>query len=63
MKNLPKALSKNLLYLPIINVNSKVFRTLEILDHPFELKIMLNTTDVLFTKVIVCVMKTMLLSP
>ena len=38
MKNLPKALSKSLLYLPIINVNSKVFRTLEILDHPFDIK-------------------------
>ena len=47
----------------IINVNSALSGTLEILDHSFKLKIMLNNTTALFTKVIVCVVKTMSLSP
>ena len=51
MKNLQKALSKSLIYLEIINVNSKLFETQEILDHSFTLEIMLNTTAALFTQV------------
>ena len=46
-----------------MNVNSTLFRTLEILDHSFKLKIMLNTTASLFTKVFVCVVKTTLVNP
>ena len=63
MKNLQKSLSKGLLYLQILNVNSTMFGTLEILDHPFKLKIMLNTTAALFTKVIGCVVKPILVDP
>ena len=58
-KSLQKALSKSSLYLLIINVNSALFGTPETLDHSFKLKIKLNTTAALFTKVIVRVVKTM----
>ena len=47
LKNLQKALSKSSLYLQIINLNLTLFGTLEILDHSFKLKIMLNTTAAL----------------
>ena len=61
MKNLLKPLSKtkSSLYLQILNINSTLFGTLETVDHSFKLKIMWNTTAVLFTKVIVRVVETM----
>ena len=43
-KNLQKFLSKDLLYLQVINVNSVLFGSLETLDPSFKLKIKLNTT-------------------
>ena len=63
IKNLQKVLSKGLLFLQILNVNSTMFGTLEVLDHPFKLKIMLNTTAALFTKIIGRVVKPMLVNP
>ena len=63
MKNLQKALSQGSLYLQIINVNSTLFGKLEILDHTFKLKIMLNITAALLTKVIVRVVKVMSMNP
>ena len=51
------------LYLPIINVNSALFGTLERLDHSFKLKIVLNTTAAWFMTVTVRVVKTMLVNP
>ena len=61
MKNLLKPLSKtkSSLYLQTLNINSTLFGTLETVDHSFKLKIMWNTTAVLFTKVIVRVVETM----
>ena len=58
MKSLPVAVSESSLYLQIINVNSTLFGKLEILDHCFKLKTMLNTTAVLFTKVVALLVKT-----
>ena len=52
-----------MLFLQILNVNSTMFGTLEVLDHPFKLKIMLNTTAALFTKIIGRVVKPMLVNP
>ena len=52
------AVSESSLYLQIINVNSTLFGKLEILDHCFKLKTMLNTTAVLFTKVVALLVKT-----
>ena len=63
IKNLQKALSKSFLYLQKLNVNPTLFGTLQILDHPFKLKIMLSTTAALFMKVIFRVMKTKLMNP
>ena len=63
MKNLQNALSQGSLYLQIINVNSTLFGKLEILDHTFKLKIMLNITAALLTKVIVRMVKIMLVNP
>ena len=63
MKNLQKALSQGSLYLQIINVNSTLFGKLEILDHTFKLKIMLNITAALLTKVIVRMVKIMSVNP
>ena len=53
-----KTFSKSSLYLQIRNVNSTLLGTLETLDHSSRLKIILNTTAALFTKVIVRVVKT-----
>ena len=63
MKNLQNALSQGSLYLQIINVNSTLFGKLEILDHTFKLKIMLNITAALLTKVIVRMVKIMSVNP
>ena len=63
MKNLQKALSQGSLYLQIINVNSTLFGKLEILDHTFKLKIILNITAALLTKVVVRVVKIMSVNP
>ena len=52
------AVSESSLYLQIINVNSTLFGKLEILDHYFKLKTMLNTTAILFTKVFALLVKT-----
>ena len=62
-KNLQKALSKSFLCSQIINVHSTLFRTLETLDHSFNLKIMLNTIAAWLMKVIVRVVKTMWMNP
>ena len=62
MKNLLKALSKSLIHLQIININSTLFGTQEILDHSFKLS-NVNTTTALFTKVIVPVVKTVSVNP
>ena len=48
-------------YIYIVNVNSTLFGSLEILNHSFKLKI--NTTAALFMKVIVRVVKTMSVNP
>ena len=58
-KNLQKALSKSVLYLQIINVNSAFFGTLETLHSSFKLKIKPKTIAAWFMKVIVCVVKPM----
>ena len=63
MKKLQKVLSKSSLYLQIINVNSTLCGTLEILDYSFKVKIMANITAALFTKVIVRLVKTMSVNP
>ena len=63
MKNLQNALSQGSLYLQITNVNSTLFGKLEILDHTFKLKIMLNITAALLTKVIVRMVKIMSVNP
>ena len=62
MKNLLKALSESLIHLQIININSTLFGTQEILDHSFKLS-NVNTTTALFTKVIVPVVKTVSVNP
>ena len=50
-------------YLQITSVNWTLLAKMEILDHLFKSKIMLNTTAALFTKVIVRMVKTMSMNP
>ena len=59
MKNLSKVVSKSSLYLQVVNINSTLFGTPEILDHSFKLKIMSDSTVALFMKVLIRVVKTM----
>ena len=63
MKNLPKALWRNSLYLQIINVNPTLSKMLEILGHSLKLKIMPNTTIAVLTKVISRVVRTVSVNP
>ena len=58
-----KSVTKSVLYLQIINVNSTLFGTPETLHQSLKLKIMLNTTAALFMKVTVLMVKTMLVNP
>ena len=59
MKSLPKVLSRRSLHLQVININSTLFEVPERLDHYLKQKIMINTITAIFTKVFVCVVKTM----
>ena len=63
IKKLPNTLSKSLLYFQVMKANSALFGAIEVLDHSFQLKIMLSTTAALFMKKIVRIVRTMSVNP